>query len=225
MRYPVRRLLLLALLSCILMPQLHGAPITFVFTGSIHIVTDQFNLLSGRVMAYRDTVSGSFTYDTADVFGVWYTTPPAGLWMNVSTPSGQLSFAHDFARGDLLVAGYDASPGDVLTVLGRGSSATWPSVPIISNTASFGFSLVSDAAHSFLTGNHLPQYLDLANTSDGYEPFSPGQSWIGSGSQYPFLWQIEFVVTEVNAIPEPGSLFLIGLGLTALAGLSRLRTG
>jgi len=199
---------------CLSAPQSYAISNTYVFTGIANISVSPELIPYGFQL--DQTLTGSFTYDTAAVYpdpilqtnayGTWTDNYEAvtkfAITIGSYTANGISNY--DMANIIQVVKGFSAADDE----LGVGAPVNGP---IINETppyvALFLYTpmLDTDLAHvGDLNGAALESY------SNWYISFGPNQEWMVSGR-----------FTSIQRVPEPGILILLGISMMSVAGLKR----
>jgi PEP-CTERM motif len=210
----------LVVLLCLLPAATQASSITLKFEGTVTGVQDPFGLVGARVTR-GDPVHGSIRYDTATP-DFYPTDPTRGTyfspgWLRINInglgfhSSGvQVDVLNMFQPNtNLFQALVCCSAGEF------GNPTEWPgSLPLFPFYRMLLFLAETMPPYSLLSSDALPVSLDLAAAD-----LIVGD--VTSGTSDTTMYQIQFGLTGLEPIPEPGTLALVGAGLAV--GLARYR--
>ncbi len=195
-----------------------AVPVTFEFSGHITSVLDCDNVLAGAV-SEGDLFAGTFTYDTATpdsdpspwVGAYWHETTP----YSISVELNGLSFESNPTVPSFLAEVRDVSDNDTVAL-----SSLSNLMPALDQGLSLILLKFVDPAGQALSSTDLPTSYNLDDWSQEWGGLT---LWAGDCiSEYTLQGVVNRIENvEINAIPEPGSLLLIGSGLFGLISLRR----
>lgn len=217
----LRPLALIVLLELGFTPLVSAAPITVTFTGDIVSVLSVLNPPLDETM----TFTGSFTYDSSTVprAGATFNSAEFDAVSNVNFSIGGGVYSasmNGVSLPEIEIENNDAALGDIFTLISDGLTGT--GVPGYS-LLQFNLRLSDSTAAALGDAQNLPGALSLASFDstlfilDFQDDTDPG---VGIGAIYGPLTSL---TTSPTVVPEPASLFLLGLGLLAVAGVRRYR--
>jgi hypothetical protein len=214
MKPRILKIICAALILCIFGPanSTHAAPITIGIEARVSLITDDDNLLEGKVNV-NDIITGSYTYDTdtldtnpaSDSGEYRYYTPPCGVVLTF----GDFVFGTDFSNVEFIVGIDNVSIG----FLDRYSVASHNNMPLYNGVDVENISWqLEDYSGTALSSTELPTTAPVLSDWD-YNNLIISGGIGGTPPCYEKTFYIEAEVTSTTLIPEPTSLFLFGFGL------------
>ncbi len=211
---------LLAAVVLVLTPlkDAQAIPVTFEFSGHITSILECGDPLGGAV-SEGDLFGGTLTYDTAtddsepdsSEAAYWHDTAPYGISVLINGRS----FRSDPDNTAFLAEVFEGSQTDKVSLTSFSNL-----IPELE----WGLSLIVlelvDPAGQALSSTNLPTSYNLGAWS---QESSGLTLWAGDGiSEYTLRGAIDTIENvQVDAIPEPGSILLIGSGVLGLLTLRR----
>ena len=199
----MKRMLLLALIAFALPVAAfaNGGGVDFTNSGGTLTGSSAGMSLSGSVLIAVNGLNGLGLVTGNDLGSVSFST---GMWT-----SGSLQMGGTFMAGGTFIINGNGTNGVPNTVIFNGTFAgpvTWGLVTLANGT--HNYTLTGSISGTWIGGswvNGATVQLTI-NTGKG---FFNGSTSIASGD------------TNIDAVPEPGSLTLVGAGLVGLAGILR----
>jgi hypothetical protein len=199
----MKRMLLLALIAFALPVAAfaNSGGVDFTNSGGTLTGSSAGMSLSGSVLIAVNGLNGSGLVTGNDLGSVSFST---GMWT-----SGSLQMGGTFMAGGTFIINGNGTNGVPNTVIFNGTFAgpvTWGLVTLANGT--HNYTLTGSISGTWIGGswvNGATVQLTI-NTGKG---FFNGSTSIASGD------------TNIDAVPEPGSLTLVGAGLVGLAGILR----